>query len=183
MTLLIHQRFWPLFYLPMIPIISPHTNLHVLINTLNRELTKVSSWFRCNKLSLSVSKTNFMHIHTTHTNIDLPCNIKIDNLPLLKKDNVNFLGIAIDKHLIWNQHVNIISISIAKGIGILYKVKDPLEDSLLMIYNTLILPYISYCNIVWGNCHKTKLNHILLLQKKFAPIQLIYPIQTLYSID
>ena len=56
-----------------------------------------------------------------------------------------------------------------------------------MIYNTLILPYINYCNIVWGNCHKTKLNHILLLQKKavieFAPIQHIYPTQTLYSID
>ena len=82
-----------------------------------------------------------MHYQTTHTNIELPCNIKIDTMPLVKQDNVKFLGITIDKHLTWNQHVNNISISIAKGIGILYKVKIYLlEDSLLMIYNTLILP-------------------------------------------
>ena len=35
-----------------------------------------------------------------------------------------------------------------------------------MLYNTLILPHISYCNIVWGNSGKTKVNPILLLQKK-----------------
>ena len=144
-------------------IVLSHTNLN--------ELRKVSSWFKCNKLSLNISKTNFMHYQTTHTNIELPCNIIIDTMPLVKKDNVNFLGITIDKHLTWNQHVNNISISIAKGIGILYKVKNYLlEDSLLMIYNTLILPYLNYCNIVWGNCHKTKLNRIILLQKKAVRI-------------
>ena len=35
-----------------------------------------------------------------------------------------------------------------------------------MLYNSLILPHINYCNIVWGNCNKSKLNSILLLQKK-----------------
>ena len=95
---------------------------------------------------------------------------------LVKKDNVKFLGITIDKHLTWNQHVNNISISIAKGIGILYKVKNYLlEDSLLMIYNTLILPYLNYCNIVWGNL-PMKLNLITFFyyrrkQSEFAPIQ------------
>ena len=70
----------------------------------------------------------------------------------------------------WSTIYNISS-SIAKGIGILYKVKDVLlQQSLLMIYNTLILPYIHYCNIVWGNCSKTKLDHILLLQKKAVRI-------------
>ena len=39
-----------------------------------------------------------------------------------------------------------------------------------MIYNTLILPYLNYCNIAWGNCNKTKLDHILLLQKKAVRI-------------
>ena len=100
-------------------IVLSHTNLNELIDTLNAELRKVSSWFKCNKLSLNISKTNFMHYQTTHTNIELPCNIIIDTMHLVKKDNVNFLGITIDKHLTWNQHVNNISISIAKGIGIL----------------------------------------------------------------
>ena len=55
----------------------------------------------------------------------------------------------------------------AKGIGILYKVKHFLpKKSLLMLYNTLLLPYITYCNLIWGNCSTSKLNSIFLLQKK-----------------
>ena len=99
--------------IPMIPmmlintnIVLSHTNLNELINTLNAELTNVSSWFECNKLSLNLSQMNFMHYQTTHTNIELSCNIKIDTMLLVKKDNVNCLGITIDKHLTWNQHVN-----------------------------------------------------------------------------
>ena len=40
-----------------------------------------------------------MHYETTHTNIELPGNIIIDTMPLVKKDNLKFLGITIDKHL------------------------------------------------------------------------------------
>ena len=116
-------------------------------------------------------KSNCKNFHTTRTNEAFLYNINIDNLPLEQKDHVKFLGITIDNHLTWNQHICNISSSIAKGIGVLYKVKDLLlEQSLLMIYNTLILPYIHYCNIVWGNCCKTKLDHILLLQKKAVRI-------------
>ena len=40
------------------------------------------------------------------------------------------------------------------------------KKSLTILYNALILPYITYCNIVWGNCGLTKTNSILLLQKR-----------------
>ena len=35
-----------------------------------------------------------------------------------------------------------------------------------MLYNSLILPYITYCNLVWATSSKTKINTIYLLQKK-----------------
>ena len=44
------------------------------------------------------------------------------------------------------------------------------QNSLLMLYNTLILPYIDYCNVIWGNCGHSQLNHVLLLQKKAVRI-------------
>ena len=50
-------------------IVLSHTNLNELIDTLNAELRKVSSWFKCNKLSLNISKTNFMHYQTVHIQI------------------------------------------------------------------------------------------------------------------
>ena len=109
------------------------------------------------QIVLNICKTHFMHFQSTHRNLDLPQNIIIDDLPLNEQEHVKFLGITIDKHLSWDQHVNNVSSSISKGIGILHKLKYFLpEQSLVMIYNALILPYINYCNIVWGNCFKTK---------------------------
>ena len=35
-----------------------------------------------------------------------------------------------------------------------------------MLYNSLILPYITYNNLIWATTNKTKLNSIYLLQKK-----------------
>ena len=40
------------------------------------------------------------------------------------------------------------------------------DKSLFTLYNTLILPYITYCNIIWANCSKMKINSIVLLQKR-----------------
>ena len=48
-----------------------------------------------------------------------------------------------------------------------YRLKDFLsQNSLTILYNAIVLPYLTYCNIVWGNCSSTKINSILLLQKR-----------------
>ena len=36
----------------------------------------------------------------------------------------------------------------------------------LVVSNVLVLPYITYCNLAWGNCGLTKINSLLLLQKR-----------------
>ena len=35
-----------------------------------------------------------------------------------------------------------------------------------MLYNSLLLPYMTYCNLIWASGGKTKINSIYLLQKK-----------------
>ena len=37
---------------------------------------------------------------------------------------------------------------------------------ILILYNSLILSHIMYCNIIWGNCSITKINSLLRLQKR-----------------
>ena len=41
---------------------------------------------------------------------------------------------------------------------------------LLMLYNTLILLYLSYCSEVWGRTYKTNLNPLFVIQKIFLRI-------------
>ena len=39
-----------------------------------------------------------------------------------------------------------------------------------MLYNTLILPYLSYCSEKWGRTYVTNLNPLFVKQKKFVRI-------------
>jgi hypothetical protein len=109
-------------------------------------------------------------MHFKHTNahkVNTPININIDNSPLEQKQNSKFLGVSIDDKLTWNDHLHHVTSCISRGVGIIFKLKSLLpQTTLFLLYNTMVLPYITYCNIVWANCGKTKLNPILLLQKR-----------------
>ena len=145
-----------------------HENLEILFNTLNTEIDNVSQWFICNKLSLNISKTNFIRFKPTASQNNYNrYNINIDGLSLTEVRSTKFLGITIDSSLSWSDHIHNIHTTVSRTIGILYRLKNFIsQNSLVILYNALILPYITYCNIVWGNCGSTKINPILTLQKR-----------------
>ena len=142
--------------------------IQIIINeTMNIEMPKILTWFRCNKLSLNLSKTNFIHFrNTSASENNLHFHIVIDGITIEKKESTKFLGITIDQCLNFNAHIDKVVTSASRGVGVLYRLKPyvPLK-TLFTVYNSIILPYISYCNLVWAS-QKTKINHILLLQKK-----------------
>ena len=147
-------------------IIYSHKDMDVLTTTLNTELAKVQTWFECNKLSLNIGKTNYMYFKSSNApSVNL--NIEINGISLARKYSTKFLGVTINTNMTWQEHLINISNSISKNIGILYKLKDLVTaKSLVTLYNALILPHLNYCNIVWGNCSKTKIESLFLLQKK-----------------
>ena len=66
----------------------------------------------------------------------------IDKLQLAMNFNIinitnetKFLGVIIDKHLTWKNHIHYISNKVSKGIGIIYRENNLLySDSLHMLY-------------------------------------------------
>jgi len=54
-----------------------------------------------------------------------------------------------------------------KGLGVMSHVRKLLPRNILvMLYHTLIYPYLAYCNIVWGAAKPTLLHRLLVLQKR-----------------
>ena len=140
-------------------------NIKTLEKTMNDELAKLVSWFKANKLSLNINKTNFMMF--TKKRNDRKVNISIDNIKISEVKETKFLGVIIDNNLCWTPHIESVYKKIYKSLGVIYRVKDKLPTkSLHLLYCSLILPYLSYCSEVWGNTHKTKLNKIRTIQKK-----------------
>ena len=55
----------------------------------------------------------------------------------------------------WNTHINYIASKISRRVGILYRLKDIYPQSVLLtLYNTLVLPHIHYCLLLWGSSIK-----------------------------
>ena len=130
-------------------------NGRTLDENINFELLKLTDWLKVNKLSLNANKTKLMIFHMPQRKLNPPI-IKIDEIQLEPISNFNFLGIIINENINWSKHINKISYSISKTIGIIRKLKNVLPSSVLLtIYNSLILPQLTYGILVWGyesNC-------------------------------
>ncbi len=122
-----------------------------------------------NKLTLNISKTNFISFGKGCQNANL--NITINSADVERVYSTKFLGIHIDHKLNWKVHINYISNKLSKSVAIISKARSVLDtNSLRILYNSLFLPYFSYCIEVWGNTYQSNIKCISLLQKKMIRI-------------
>ena len=130
----------------------------------NKVTADVSQWFRANRLSLNVQKTNYQ-IYSRSCSQDLQ--VKLNDKSVLRKSCIKYLGILVDENLKWKSQINSVSSVISRNIGIMSRVKYFLEaKQLVLLYNTLVLPYLNYCAVVWGANYCTALKPLILLQKR-----------------
>ena len=91
----------------------------------------------------------------------------INNNILTHLDSSKFLGVILDDHLSFKPHIQYISTKIAKNLGILFKIKHLLPEHIrLNLYYSLIYPYLIYGNNVWGSNYPSRLQCLLILQKR-----------------
>jgi hypothetical protein len=145
-----------------------HNNITVLFDMINIELANISQWFKLNKLSLNIKKTNYILFQGGNREKNIGnLNIVIDNVKIERVEKTKFLGVIINSRLNWNDHIKTVCNKISKNIGILFKIRHNLTPAtLLMLYNTMIQPYYEYCNIVWGVGSTTLLDYLFRKQKK-----------------
>ena len=93
--------------------------------------------------------------------------ITINSREINRVKETKFLGVVLDDKLQWNQHIKRIENKILQGIGMMYQSKGRLNaKSLLILYNSIIFPYLYYCVEVWGNTCKFRLNKLKKVQKQ-----------------
>ena len=83
--------------------------------------------------------------------LELNINLKIVDTYLERTNEFDFLGLIINENLNWNAHINKILNKTSRAIAILKRLHKLLPTStLLLIYNSLLLPHISYSILAWG---------------------------------
>ena len=113
-------------------------NLSQVCETVSTELGKLHSWFQVNKLSLNIAKTNFMIFGNKQSEDNHV--VSINGMNIKRVYVTKFLGIHIDSHLNWCEHINHIKSKISKNVSIMRRVKHLLINSALYsLYSTLVI--------------------------------------------
>ena len=78
-------------------------------------------------------------------------------------DNARYLGVQLDKHLVWDEHTKALRSKICRSLGFLKYAKKLLpKHTLSQMYRGIVEPHFRYCCSVWGSCGESRL---LMLQK------------------
>ena len=166
---MICNNFLPILFADDTNLVASHSDLNTLVKNVNDELCDISRWFQLNKLTLNIKKCNFMIF--SNINKTFPTEkprICINGSEICQVPCTKFLGVIIDDHLTWKQHIDVVCAKSMKMLGILRKICPfVLPSSHLTLYYSLIFPHINYCNIVWAATYPTYLSKLLVIQKRY----------------
>ena len=138
--------------------------------TMNDKLRKVNKWITRNGLSLNKKKCEYVFFKRKCKNVTIDeLEICLDDVVLEKREYTKYLGVYVDENLSWDIHVSFVERKISKYIPIVYNIRNSLtSESLKLLYNCMIYPPLIYANIIWSSICKSKLNSLVLIQKKIV---------------
>ena len=123
-------------------------------------------------LTLNAKKSDYVIFHPHQRNLNYSFNIEmIDNCTQIPttfqcEDHVKYLGVLLDSNLSWKFQINNV-LKISRSVGVVARLRHFVpRTTLLNIYQSLILPYLTYGLAAWGQAAKTHLQKILVLQKR-----------------
>ena len=158
-------------------IIYNSKKLKTIETVINYELKQVIKWLRLNKLSLNAGKTELIFFHSSSKKIDFSnVFINFNGIRLTPVDFVKYLGMFIDKHLNWNQHIHELSKKLSQANGILSKLRynAPFEVCIQVYYALFYSNLIYGCN-AWGLTSEENIQRIEILQRKCVRILTFAP--------
>ena len=73
-----------------------------LMNLINSEILNLSNWFKANKLTLNIQKSNYVIFKTRQQKRDeFILNIEMNGFKMNQVKEVNFLGVILNETLSW----------------------------------------------------------------------------------
>ena len=134
-------------------------------------MEKISDWRKINRLSLNIKKTHFILFRNRQKKIESSVKLKINGNEIEQVEFTKFLGVIINENLTWSNHILSLISKVSKNIGVIRRVSKILpKDVLFTLYNSMIMPYLEYCNIAWATNDSVLFGKLFILQKKVVRV-------------
>ena len=118
---------------------------------INHDLSLIVQWLRSNKISLNADNTELVIFSPNRKQITKYLNFRISGQKIEISTRLEYLGIQIDQHLNWNEHIKNIIPKLSRAIGVLSKICHYVPKFLLKtIYYSIFNSHLIYACQVWG---------------------------------
>lgn len=140
-------------------------------NCVNAEidLAQLNAFLTANRLSLNAKKTKVIHFRTQRNVGDsetMPI-VKLNGLPIETVSSFKYLGLILDTHLTWSDHIEYLIRRIIPILAILHRGKDLIPtDVRKLIYHSMINSCLRYMIEIWGAAAMTILRSIQVIQNR-----------------
>ena len=82
-------------------------------------------------------------------------------------DGLELLGVILDSNLNFTYHISLICKKASQRTGVLMRLRNPIPtNAKLLLFKTAILPYLTYCQLVWHFCRASDSRKIERLQER-----------------
>ena len=110
---------------------------------IHKLLKEITEWLDINALKINLDKTkiiNFRSHKSKSKQLDITCN----NTPIEQVKNIKFLGITVNEHLIWKDHIDNICTKNNKSVFAIKRIKDSSsKHTSLMVYHAYVCSMIT----------------------------------------
>ena len=129
-------------------------DINKLFEIVNEELGKLESWFLTMGLTINPRKTRYICFTNEK---DCP-DLWLGGEKILRiweegeEPAFKLLGVWIDPTLTFQYHIDQVHSKVQRGLAYIIRSKKSLPFKIrLMLYRSLVLPHVEYCNLIWGS--------------------------------
>ena len=97
----------------------------------------------------------------------------LDETPIKFSTVFKYLGVMLDNHLSFNEHIDYVASKVSQKLGILSRVRLLFTtESANRLYKSMVLPLLEYGDVTWHGCGLENQQRIERLQRKASHIVL-----------
>ena len=141
-------------------------NVDQLRKQLEDNFDSIQSFCVERDLMVNTGKTQCIILKLPTKKIDTELELNLNNHTIKASSSVDLLGLTIDQHLSFKEHIERISKKCHGLLGVISKSRHILPLKLLKLtYTALVRPHLEYCSLITACASKTNRNKLDVVQK------------------
>ena len=141
------------------------SDMSIMCTDMEKEGNSALKWYKDNYLLSNPEKLNAMGIKQRNETEQISIKIGVQVIKTI--DNIKLLGVNFDENLIFSQHISELCKKVSQRVGVLARLKNVITtETKLLRYKTPIMPYLTYCHLIWHFCKASDTRKVERIQER-----------------